>query len=178
MKHRKKRIAVLLLVCTFALAGCGSSHTGGEDPSRTSQNESTDTSGMERNASSQISRNENTDTSGIGSGDELLDNAILKGTVSDFQEGSFQVVPTQDRDHGQTAVEAAPGMESGMESTTVSYGADCTFQIAVFNSETGDVRFEDAAASQVKKSTGVAVYGETQENGEIRATKVYITRYE
>lgn len=51
-------------------------------------------------------------------------------------------------------------------------------QIAVFNSETGDVRFEDAAASQVKKSTGVAVYGETQENGEIRATKVYITRYQ
>lgn len=103
---------------------------------------------------------------------------IPKGTVSDFQEGSFQVIPTQDKDHGQTAVEAAPGMESGMESTTVSYGADCTFQIAVFNSETGDVRFEDAAASQVKKSTGVAVYGETQENGEIRATKVYITRYQ
>ena len=163
MQHRKKGITILLLVCTLALAGCGSSHTG---------------EGTGGNAPSQSSQNANTDPSGKGSGDELLDNAVLKGTVSDFQEGSFQVIPTQDKDHGQTAVEAAPGMESGMESTTVSYGEDCTFQIAVFNSETGDVRFEDAAASDVKKSTGVAVYGEIQENGEIRATKVYITRYE
>lgn len=161
MQHRKKGITILFLVCILALAGCGSSHTG---------------KGSGGNAP--YSQNADIDPSGKGSGDELLDNAALKGTVSDFQEGSFQVIPTQDKDHGQTAVEAAPGMESGMESTTVSYGADCTFQIAVFNSETGDVRFEDAAASQVKKSTGVAVYGETQENGEIRATKVYITRYQ
>ena len=163
MQHRKKGITILLLVCTLALAGCGSSHTG---------------EGTGGNAPSQSSQNANTNPSGKGSGDELLDNAVLKGTVSDFQEGSFQVIPTQDKDHGQTAVEAAPGMESGMESTTVSYGEDCTFQIAVFNSGTGDVRFEDAAASDVKKSTGVAVYGDTQENGEIHAAKVYITRYE
>ena len=163
MQHRKKGITILLLVCTLALAGCGSSQTG---------------EGTGGNAPPQPSQNANTDSSGKGSGDELLDNAVLKGTISDFQEESFQVIPTQDKDHGQTAVEAAPGMESGMESTTVSYGEDCTFQNAVFNSETGDVRFEDAADSNVKKSTGVAVYGETQENGEIHATKVYITRYE
>lgn len=159
MQHRKKGITILLLVCTLALAGCGSSHTG---------------EGTGGNAPARNSQNADTDPSGKGSGDELLDNAVLKGTVSDFQEGSFQVIPTQDKDHGQTAVEAAPGMES----TTVSYGEDCTFQIAVFNSGTGDVRFEDAAASDVKKSTGVAVYGDTQENGEIHAAKVYITRYE
>ena len=163
MKHRKKEIAILLLAGILVLAGCGSSHTGAD---------------AGENIPSQTGRNENTDTSGRGSGEELLDHALLKGTVSDFREGSFQVIPTRDQDHGQTAVEAAPGMESGMESTTVFYGEDCTFQIAVFNSGTGEVRLEDAAASQVKKSTGVAVYGEAQENGEIRAAQVYLTRYQ
>ena len=73
----------------------------------------------------------------------------------------------------------APGMESesGMESTTVSYGGDCVFQIANIDSSTGAVDLEDAVSSDVKKSTSVAVYGETQENGEIHATKVLITRF-
>ena len=68
-------------------------------------------------------------------------------------------------------------MESGMESTTVSYGEDCTFQIANINSSTGAVELEAATASDVKKSTSVYVYGETQDDGEIHATKVLITRF-
>ena len=62
-----------------------------------------------------------------------------------------------------------------MESTTVSYGEDCTFQIANINSSTGAVELE--AATDVKKSTSVYVYGETQDDGEIHATKVLITRF-
>ena len=164
MQHRKKGITVLLLVCTLALAGCGSSHTG---------------EGTGGNAPSQPSQNADTDPSEKGSGDELLDHAALKGTVSDFQEGSFQVMADRTEDNGQTAVGAAPGMESEsrMESTTVSYGGDCVFQIANIDSSTGAVDLEDAVSSDVKKSTSVAVYGETQENGEIHATKVLITRF-
>ena len=53
-------------------AGCGSSHTG---------------EGTGGNAPARTSQNADTDPSGKGSGDELLDNATLKGTVSDFRRG-------------------------------------------------------------------------------------------
>ena len=56
-------------------------------------------------------------------------------------------------------------------------GEDCTFQIANINSSTGAVELEAATASDVKKSTSVYVYGETQDDGEIHATKVLITRF-
>ena len=86
----------------------------------------------------------------------------------------------QTKDNGQTAVGAAPGMESesGMESTTVSYREDCVFQIANIDINTQAVNLEDASSSDVKKSTSVAVYGEEQENGEIHAAKVLITRFQ
>ena len=68
--------------------------------------------------------------------------------------------------------------ESGMESTTVSYAEHCVFQIANIDINTQAVNLEDASSSDVKKSTSVAVYGETQENGELHAAKVLITRYQ
>ena len=75
-------------------------------------------------------------------------------------------------------IAAADGMESSMESTTVSYDENCIFQIANINSSTGTVELEGATASDVKKSTSVYVYGETQDDGEIHATKVLITRFD
>ena len=50
-------------------------------------------------------------------------------------------------------------------------------KIANINSSTGAVELEAATASDVKKSTSVYVYGETQDDGEIHATKVLITRF-
>ena len=104
-----------------------------------------------------------------------METASLRGAVADFQDGSFQVVP--DQDDGQMIIAAADGMESGMESTTVSYDENCIFQIANINSSTGVVELEGATSSDVKKSTTVYVYGDTQEDGEIHATKVLITRF-
>lgn len=156
--------AILILACAASLAGCGNirKDTGTDAPSY-SQN-------------SDI--NQPTDTS--NEVQSLLDAAVLVGSVTDFQEGSFQVMADQTKDNGQTAVGAAPGMESesGMESTTVSYGEDCVFQIADIDINTQAVNLEDTSSSDVKKSTSVAVYGETQENGEIHATKVLITRFQ
>ena len=108
-------------------------------------------------------RRQSTDTS--NEAQALLDSAALVGSVTDFQEGSFQVMADQTKDNGQTAVGVAPGMESesGMESTTVSYGEDCVFQIANIDINTQAVNLKDASSSDVKKSTSVAVYGETQE---------------
>lgn len=69
-------------------------------------------------------------------------------------------------------------MEDSSESTTVSYDGDCIFQIANIDNSTGAVELEPAASSDVKKSTAVYVYGETQDNGEIHASKVLIPRYQ
>ena len=167
MKHLKFAKAILILACAASLAGCGNlqKDTGADAPSY-SQNPDGDQSADTSNASNDAQ--------------ELLDSAALIGSVTDFQEGSFQVMADRTEDNGQTAVGAAPGMESesGMESTTVSYGGDCVFQIANLDSSTGAVDLEDAVSSDVKKSTSVAVYGETQENGEIHAAKVLITRFQ
>ena len=164
MKRLKFTKAILILACAASLAGCGNiqKDTGTDAPSY-SQNSDGD---------------QPTDTS--NEAQALLDSAALVGSVTDFQEGSFQVMADQTKDNGQTAVGAAPGMESesGMESTTVSYGEDCVFQIANIDTSTQAVDLEDAASSDVKKSTEVAVYGETQENGEIHAAKVLITRFQ
>ena len=164
MKRLKFTKAILILACAASLAGCGNiqKDTGTDAPSY-SQNSDGD---------------QPTDTS--NEAQALLDSAALVGSVTDFQEGSFQVMADQTKDNGQTAVGAAPGMESesGMESTTVSYGEDCVFQIANIDINTQTVNLEDASSSDVKKSTSVAVYGEEQENGEIYATKVLITRFQ
>lgn len=167
MKHMKLVTMTLALLCALSLAGCGSSNSGqaaNNEPSSYNQNEN-QSGGENSNTSNETSTNL----------DDLLETALLRGSVADFQDGSFQVVP--DQDDGQMVIAAAEGMESSMESTTVSYGEDCTFQIANINSSTGAVELEAATASDVKKSTSVYVYGETQDDGEIHATKVLITRF-
>lgn len=155
MKHTKLVTAALILVCTLLLAGCGSPQGEQAAHSGTTAN----SQNGEQNANL----------------DDLLDTALLRGSVADFQDGSFQVVP--DKDDGQMIISAADDMESGMESTTVSYEEDCTFRIAHIDSSTGAVEYEAAASSDVKKSTSVYVYGETQDNGEIHAEKVLIIRF-
>ena len=164
MKRLKFTKAILILVCTASLAGCGNiqKDTGTDAPSYSQNPEG----GQSTNTSTEAQ--------------SLLDSAVLIGSVTDFQEGSFQVMADRTEDNGQTAVGAAPGMESesGMESTTVSYGEDCVFQIANIDINTQAVNLEDASSSDVKKSTSVAVYGEEQENGEIHAAKVLITRFQ
>ena len=173
MKYSKFTKAILILTCAASLTGCGNARTdAGADASSYSQNPDGDQSADTADAS---------DVSDISNdAQELLDSAVLIGSVTDFQEGSFQVMADRTEDNGQTAVGAAPGMESesGMESTTVSYGEDCVFQIANIDINTQAVNLEDASSSDVKKSTSVAVYGETQENGELHAAKVLITRYQ
>ena len=167
MKHMKLVTMTLALLCALSLAGCGSSNSGqaaNNEPSSYNQNEN-QSGGENSNTSNETSTNL----------DDLLETALLRGSVADFQDGSFQVVPMEA--DAQTTKLAASGMESTLESTTVSYGEDCTFQIANINSSTGAVELEAATASNVKKSTSVYVYGETQDDGEIHATKVLITRF-
>lgn len=125
----------------LSLAGCGNSKGEQAADSGTSVNSQSENQAGDTGASDDGGENST-------NLDNLIETASLRGSVADFQDGSFQVVP--DQDDGQIAKSAAEGMESGMESTTVSYGEDCTFQIANINSSTGAVELEAATASDVK----------------------------
>ena len=155
MKKIKLVGVTLALFCTLSMAACGSTQNGQEtqsEPPAYSQGE----------------------MSGGNLGD-IEAEAILGGSVAEFQDGSFQVIPMET--DAETTKLAASGMESTLESTTVSYGDDCTFHIANINRTTGAVEFEAATSSDVKKSTSVYIYGETQDDGTIHATKVLLPRY-
>ena len=167
MKHMKLVTTTLALICALPLAGCGTSNSG-----QTAKHEPT-----AYNQTENPSDGENTNTSDETATnlDDLLETVLLRGSVADFQDGSFQVVP--DQDDGQMIKAAAEGMENSMESTTVSYDEGCIFQSANIDSSTGAVELKAAAASDVKKSTPVYVYGETQDDGKIHAAKVLITRF-
>ena len=167
MKHMKLAATTLALVCILSLAGCGNSNIG-----QSGDNEPPTYSQIENQSDSE---NTNTSNETATNLDDLLKTVLLRGSVADFQDGSFNVVP--DQDDGQMIIAAAEGMESSMESTTVSYDESCIFQIANIDSSTGAVELKAATASDVKKSTPVYIYGETQDNGEIHATKVLITRF-
>lgn len=201
MKRMKFAVSAFALICALTAAGCGSGdreQTGSKETAVNSQSEAQPDSRVasaDRQSGAQTdtepaladSRNrmqpDNADTGDSGSSsenpvslDELLESVLLRGSVSGFQEGSFQVIP--DQDDGEMIMSAAPGMESSMESTNVSYGEDCVFQIAKIDASTNAVDLEEASSSDVKKSTSVYVYGETLENGEIHAENVLIIRFE
>lgn len=201
MKHRRTITVTAILLCALALTGCQGSVAGqnGENDTAAQSQEENETEGgmtaqsqeetkteggttaqrQEENGTTAQNREE-TGTDGEEQNpqnlDEMQASAVLIGSVSDFRDGSFRVVPEQSTE--DTAIQAAAGYESGMDSTTVSYGEDCLFQIASISTTTGEITLKDASAADVKKSTGVAVYGDTQENGEIHAVKVLITRYQ
>lgn len=171
MKIRKVMMATCVLLCAVSLAGCSTLHKGGEDtekPALTQEGKTSDSTGGTLDNGGNHPEN----------ADVLLESAVLNGSISGFQTGKFQVVPTQISEDGQTAADAAPGAEGDTESVGVYYEEDCLFQIANINSATGEVELQDASAGDIKKSAGVAVFGEWQGSGEIHATKVFITRYQ
>lgn len=194
MKHRKGLAVTLLLVSALSFGGCGDSRGGEDTQKRTSESIRNETAvsseeekgGMNGNTDGNTNGytkgdtdgNTNGNTNGDTDGNALVDAALLKGDVTAFQDGSFQVTPVQEKDGGQTGVIAAPGMEEEGESRQVSYGKDCAFWIAKISLETGKASLETASASDVKKNTEVAVYGETGDNGEVHASKILILRYQ
>ena len=168
MKHMKLVMVTGVLIFALSLAGCGNSKGEQAADSGTSVNSQSENQAGDTGASDDGGENST-------NLDNLVETASLRGSVADFQDGSFQVIPMEV--DSQTTKLAANGMESTLESTTVSYGEDCTFHIANINSATGAVEFEAATASDVKKSTSVYIYGETQDDGTIHATKVLLPRY-
>ena len=112
MKHMKLVMVTGVLIFALSLAGCGNSKGEQAADSGTSVNSQSENQAGDTGASDDGGENST-------NLDNLVETASLRGSVADFQDGSFQVVP--DQDDGQIAKSAAEGMESGMESTTVSY---------------------------------------------------------
>ena len=170
MKKIKLVGVTLALFCTLSMAACGSTQTGQETQSESPAYSQGEMPGGNKDADAEKGKEELPGNLG-----DIEAEAILGGSVAEFQDGSFQVIPMET--DAETTKLAASGMESTLESTTVSYGDDCTFHIANINRTTGAVEFEAATSSDVKKSTSVYIYGETQDDGTIHATKVLLPRY-
>lgn len=174
MKKIKLVGVTLALFCTLSMAACGSTQNGQETQSEPPAYSQGEMSGGNKDADAGKGKEELPGNLG-----DIEAEAILGGSVAEFQDGSFQVIPMET--DAETTKLAASGMESTLESTlestTVSYGDDCTFHIANINRTTGAVEFEAATSSDVKKSTSVYIYGETQDDGTIHATKVLLPRY-
>ena len=166
MKHFKWMKAALILTCAVSLAGCEETNP---EPISQSQSESH----KDSEASSLQTETDIRDVDMNG----LLDEANVSGTIDDFQDGSFQVLPTRIEDNGELGIQAADGMEDSAEKITVSYGEGCTFEYARIDTATGRAQLQTDSQA-IKKSTQVAVYGEQQDGGEIKAVRVLILNYQ
>lgn len=170
MRNTKWIKGMAVALCLVSMTGCGAAETPGTDSGNVPVVEENQQAGNNGETSTE-------DTSDTTNLNALLDSAVLKGTVTEFSDGVFQVLPMIEKDGGQTAMEAAPGQEEGMEQITVRYEESCQFQIAEINASTGAAQFVESNAAEVKKQTSIAVFGEKQESGEILATRILITRY-
>lgn len=173
MKHFKLMKAALILTCAVSLAGCAGSPKGEEtNPEPISQSQSESPKDSEVSSLQTETDIRDVDMNG------LLDEANVSGTIDDFQDGSFQVLPTRIEDNGELGIQAADGMEDSAEKITVSYGEGCTFEYARIDTATGRAQLQAADSQAIKKSTQVAVYGEQQDGGEIKAARVLILNYQ
>lgn len=160
---KKVRIGrgIATVLCAATLVGCGASNSPNSKPITTPTTE----------------QNQETQETDSVSMNDLLDEAILNGSVTQFSDGIFKVLPEIEKDGGQVVMQAASGYEDTMEQITVRYDENCQFQIAQMDAATGIVQLTQSSASEVKKQTNIAVFGEKQDSGEIWATKILITRY-
>ncbi len=118
-----------------------------------------------------------TEAAGTGnpaSGNELFTLAKLNGTVSDFSQTGCTVAPTHE--DGDVAAGPAPGYEDSWEQISVVYDSGCRFQYAYSNPQTGEVRYEDASVSDVKKQATIIVWGEYDSGNVVHADRVFLYR--
>lgn len=111
----------------------------------------------------------------ISEGDQLIDSADLLGSVIFVDTGQFTVQLTEM--DGDIAMQTAEGHEDAGAAAIVQWHADCTFENAVIDAASGSVTTTPATAEDVKRQSDVAVFGDTQADGSILATRVVIVQY-
>lgn len=108
-------------------------------------------------------------------GDQLIDGADLLGSVTRVDADGFAVQPTET--DGDIAMQAAEDNDAAGAGTRVQLGEDGSVERAVIDVASGAVTTTAAAAADVQRGAYVAVFGDTQADGSILATRVVIVQY-
>lgn len=113
----------------------------------------------------------------------LLDGSILSGAVMDFTENGCSLSEgiTQEYENGFSSYSVIVDSEAAAREgllKAISYQPDCVFLYVYVNATTGSIRYEDAVRENVKKDSSLVVYGETDGEGTVRASRVYLERFE
>ena len=110
--------------------------------------------------------------------EEVYEGSVLSGTVMNYGDGEFSVLAIQEEtadDGGEIAIMPAPGSEGENNTTKVTYGEDCEFQVVRIDaSQEKAPEYQEASAGDVQKLTEVIVFGEKLSSGEVQADKVLI----
>lgn len=179
MKKAKILIGVTLaLVLIFS--GCGGgipekSSAGGEPSSAAKDGGS---AGLdENNRAGSDGKEEN----GTDNGESFsIDGSTVQGSVLEFSEDGCTITPVEAQvsGEGQEAIQAAPGEEDPEKNVLIHYQEGCLFQVVKINVAAGTTDFSDASVSDVKKQTSLIIFGEWTDSRSVKASRVYITRYE
>lgn len=177
MKFTKFISGLLVIVCVFAMAGCGVSENGASknrvdnNTASTSDSKKSDSTANDSEDTNTPNGTDNTD------GDSLIRSSTLQGSVVEFSDGGCTVTPVTNEDE-DTAVVAAPGNENDETNVTISYKTDCIFQKANISITTGKASISDAFVSDIKKQTSLLIYGDFEDTYHLTAEKVIIVYFE
>lgn len=179
MKFTKFMRCMLVGVLILALSGCGASGTGdlkdvGNNTVGVLDSQNPDTN---PDVPTENGEADNAETSDNSDGNSLIRSSTLQGRVVDFSDNGCTVTPVTNEDEN-TAVVAAPGSENDETNVTVSYQADCIFQIANISIITGKASISDTSVSDIKKQTSLLIYGDFEDTYHLTAEKIIIVRYE
>lgn len=114
-------------------------------------------------------------TAAQSEGDQLLDSADLLGSIVAVADETLTVQPV-DVD-GDLAMQAADGSDDASSNTRVQLGAQCSVETAVIDTASGNVTTSPATAAEIKRECEVAIFGETQRDGSILASRVVLLQY-
>ena len=109
-------------------------------------------------------------------GDRLIDSADLIGSVISVEADGFGLQLTET--DGDIAMQAAEDSDAAGTGTRVQLGEDGSVERAVIDVASGAVTTTAASAADVQRGDYVAVFGDTQADGSILATRVVIVQYE
>lgn len=176
MKQHLLMRGIAVLCLTAALTACNPAG-GGQNASANIEDAGTNaqTPGSPLNEGSDMRPEANGQSPDINA---FLNSALAQGEITEISQGSFRLSLAKDLENGQGQIQAAPGRDDAAESASIHYDDNCRIQIANIDTASGTADYEDANAGALKKSTQVAVAGETADNGEILASRIIILRYQ
>lgn len=183
MRKRRLLLAMTVMLCVSALAGCskGSKEDGGsKENGNTGYKKIPITEDADNNNGTKDADSNNGSIPDSSDADSLISHSEIQGHVLEFSDTGCVISPqkTEEVDGGEVAREAAFGYENEKDNVHVHYSADCQFQFAKISISTGKIALSDADISNIKKQTGLIIYGEQSDDHNIEATKVFLVRYE